>query len=159
MTVEQIVWQILIGLFLLAVGAILRPVFNRVWGWMNRPAPLSPRDKGKLVEQIATMENTLEELDHFTAHPKDLFLLMIQLLMGALLSCIVAVCLYVCKPAFLGFFRELDTLMIVFLAIMLCIAGILLAWRMSDRNIDALKSALRKRIDEARIKLNTPISE
>lgn len=124
---------------------------------MNKPAPLSPRDKGTLVEQIATMEYGLEQLNYFGAHPKDLFLLLFQLLVGALLSCIIAVCLYAYHPAFLGVFLAADTLMLVLIAIILCLFGILFARRMSDKNIEANKDAIRKRIDEAKNKLNMPI--
>jgi hypothetical protein len=65
MTAAQIAWQVVIGLFLLVVGMALQPLFKRAWGWLNRPTPLSPGDKGKLVEQIALVESELERLNHF----------------------------------------------------------------------------------------------
>lgn len=66
MTHEQIIWQIGIGLFLIVLGAVLVPLFKSAWAWMNRPTPLSSKDKGKLLEQITIQEHPLERLDEST---------------------------------------------------------------------------------------------
>ncbi len=157
MTGAQVVWQVVIGLFLLAVWEVVQPLFKKLWSRMNKPAPLSPRDKGNLVEQIATMEYGLEQLNHFAEHPKDLVLLLFQMLMGAFLSCIVAVCMYAYHPKFLGPLIGADILLLVLVAVVLCLSGILIARRMSDKNIDANRGALLKQINEAKSKLQTSI--
>jgi hypothetical protein len=85
MTREQIIWQIVIGLFLLAVGAVLQPIFKRLWARMNRPSPLNPSEKGSPLTQITMQEQALERLNHFSTHSKDLFLYRFPLTMTAFL--------------------------------------------------------------------------
>ena len=149
MTREQIFWQIVIGLFLLGVGAVLRPLFKGVWTRMNRPRPLSPSEKGSLLTQITMQEDALERLNHFSTHTKDLFLYLFRLAMTALLFFISAVCLYVYRPTVYS-----ETFPLVFILVLstfiVCAAGIWEATRMSDKNIDALKESVKKSIDEAK---------
>lgn len=94
-------------------------------------------------------ELELERLNHFIAHPKDLFLYLYQLAMVALLSFTAGVLSIVYRPA--------DTfpvvMLLVLLPAMICIGGFIEANRMSDKKIDAHKESVKKRIEEARRKL------
>jgi uncharacterized membrane protein YagU involved in acid resistance len=156
MTPEQIIWQIGIGLFLLVLGAVLGPLFKSSWAWMNRPTPLSPKDKGKLLEQITIREQALERMNYFSTHSKDLFLYLYQVSIVALLLFVVAMCVYAFIPlprveAFLLF------IFLVALSVVFCIMGFVEASRMSDKKIDAYKETIKKSIDEAKRRLNTPL--
>jgi hypothetical protein len=153
MTREQILWQIVIGLFLLVVWELFRPVLRIMWARMNRPRPLSPQDRGKLTEQLAMQERELERLNHFAAHPKDLFLFSLQLMMGAFLSLIVASYMYAYRPAFLGVFIDVDILGLGLVSTLLFIVAILWGRSMSDDNVDAARKKIQMRIDDAKKKL------
>jgi len=152
MTAAQIVWQIIIGLFLLVMGSVLGTLFKKMWARMQRPTPLSPQDKGRLVEQIAMQEYELEKLNHFVAHPKDLFLFLFQLLIYVLLSFVASFVIYA-TPTLLGKFRYPDLTLMLLCGVLLCVACILLARYYSDKRIDANRRVIEKRIDEAKSKL------
>jgi hypothetical protein len=156
MTREQIIWQIAIGLFLLVLGAVLGPLFKSAWAWMNRPTPLSPKDKGKLLEQITMQEQALERLNYFSSHSKDLFLYLYQVAITALLLLIAAVCIYAFLPLPRVEALLLCTFMVAF-SVLFCIMGFVEAGRMSDKKIDANKETIKKSIDEAKRKLNMPV--
>jgi hypothetical protein len=152
MTREQIIWQVGIGVFLLALGATAGPLLKRAWTWMNRPTPLTPQSKGQLVTYIATQEYALERLNYFSTHPKDLFLYLFQIAVGALICFIGAFASYVCAPPSVKAF----VLMFLLLAVMLCLLGLFEAGRMSDKKIDTSKKSIQKSIDDANTRLNTP---
>src|ERR1035441_9205947 len=127
---EQIVWQVGIGLFLLAVGAVAGPLLKRVWAWMNRPKPLTPQTKGQLVTSIAMQEKVLERLDYYSTHSKDLFLYFFQVAMIALLCFIGAFGLYTYAPLSIA---QPFVLMFLILAGVVSFIGLVEAGRMSDK--------------------------
>jgi len=98
MTREQIIWEVVIGLivglFLLVMGAVLQAPLRRVWQRMNRPTPLTPQTKGQLVTALEVAKGSLERLNYFSTHSKDLFLYLIQLLMAALMFSTIAFAIY-----------------------------------------------------------------
>jgi hypothetical protein len=149
MNKQQIIWQIVIGLLLLA-WEVLKPLLERMRAWVNRPSPLSPKDKGKLLEQILMQEQALERLNHFSQHPKDLFLFLYQVAGVALLFFMAAVCTqFYGGPGLLLLFVTLSAMMVLL--------GILEASRMSDKKIEATRAGIQKSIDDAKQKLNTPV--
>lgn len=70
----EIVGNIAIGIFLLIVGAVSRPVFKPILERMNQPSPLTPQMRGQLTETLAYQEIALERLNYLDSHPRDLFL-------------------------------------------------------------------------------------
>src|SRR5207244_4487422 len=66
MTREQIIGNIVIGLFLIVAGAVLHPLLKRAWKWINRRSPLTPQTKGQLVTNLAMYEDSLERLNYLS---------------------------------------------------------------------------------------------
>jgi hypothetical protein len=159
LTAQQVLFQILIGLFLIVVGAVLQPLFQRLWAWMHRPGPLSPRDKGKLVERIAMLQSQLEQTNHYIAHPKDVFVALFQLVMTTFICVTAAFGIYVFQPRFMGIFLYPNMFLLIAFAVMLSVVGIFSVQNLSDKNIDAHKASIQKQIDEATRKLNTPVQD
>jgi hypothetical protein len=169
MTREQIVWDfviaLVVGLFLIVVGAILQPLLKRLWERMNRPSPLSPQTKGQLVTSLESAKYSLERLNYFSTHPKDLFLYLIQLVMAALLLTIVAcgihsfrLLLRSAPPGYIDL--PLFTVVVLFaIAGVMCAFGLVEAGRMSDKRIDASKNSVQKVIDETNARLQLPPTE
>jgi hypothetical protein len=161
MTRDQIIWQVGIDLLMVVVGMILQmflqPLFKRVWTRMNRPGPLTARDKGKLVEQITMQEHALERLNYFSSNPKDLFLYLYSVALTALLLFIIALCFYLAIPKLpLALTLPLISIL-VSLSVLFFIMGVVEAIRLSDDKIDAHKEIIRKSIEDAKKKLNTPV--
>jgi Trk-type K+ transport system membrane component len=98
MTHEQIIGNVVIsvvvGLFLIIIGAILQPLLKKLWQRMNRAVPLTPQTRGQLLYNRTLWEAEIERLDYLSTHRKDLFLLLIQLMMVVLLTIIAAFWLY-----------------------------------------------------------------
>jgi multisubunit Na+/H+ antiporter MnhG subunit len=153
MTREQIFWGLGINLFALVLGAILSPLFKRAWNAIRTPGPLSPRDRGKLVEYIGTMEYELNRTEHFIQHPKDLYLLLFRLTMITLASFTLAFTIYVSEPSFLGPFVKREVVALLFVPLFVSLLSIYIAYRFSDENIHTYRDAVRRRIEEARAKL------
>jgi hypothetical protein len=153
MTREQILWGLGINLFSLIVGATLAPLFKRVWEVVRTPGPLSPRDRGKLVEYIGTMEYELNRVEHFIQHPKDLYLLLFRLAMITVASSALAFTIYVAQPSFLGPFVGIEVVALLFVPLVVSLISIYIAYRFSDENIRTYRDAVRQRIEEARAKL------
>jgi uncharacterized integral membrane protein len=167
MTHQQIIGEVVIalvvGLFLLVMGAVLQPLFKKMWGWINRPSPLTPQTKGQLVTSLEVAKDSLERLNYFSTHSKDLFLYLIQLVMAALLLLTTASAVYVVRL----FSQSLPTgyidlpllAVVVLLALtgVLCALGLVEAGRMSDKKIDATKNSIQKNINEINRRLNPPV--
>jgi hypothetical protein len=164
MTREQIIGNVVIslivGLFLIVMGAILQPLLKRLWQRMNRPMPLTPQTRGQLLLNRTIWEGEIERLDYLSTHKKDLFLLLIQLMMAVLIASVAAFWLYV----FRQLFREgppADFILLV-IVILLTFAGVVAgvglwqAGRLSDKKIEATKGSIQKRIDEIDRQLNPP---
>jgi hypothetical protein len=52
MTGEQIIWEITRILGAIVLTAILTPLLKQIWQRINRPAPLTPQEKGQLATRI-----------------------------------------------------------------------------------------------------------
>ena len=167
MTSEQIVEEsaigLVVGLFLLVLGSALHSPLNRVWERIKRPSPLTPQTKGQLVTSLEMAKDSLQRLNYFSTHSKDLFLYLIQLLLAAVLlsTTAFAICAFrlLVKNAPAGYVDLLLLTVEVFLALsgVLCIIGLAEAGRMSDKRIDASKNRIQKNIDEINKKLNPPV--
>jgi hypothetical protein len=158
---EQIIGEIVIGLFLLLLGMVLQPILKTIWKRINRPSPLNAQTKGQLVTSLTMAEQSLDRLNYLTTHPKDLFLYFIQLLLTALFLGFAAVFLYT-FTIFLYTRPVLpvsQVLAIIFFAIAatVCLFGLAEANRLSDKKIDDTKRAVQKTIDDINHKLN-PLS-
>ena len=153
MTREQIFWSLGINLFVLIVGAILSPLFKRAWDAIRTTGPLTPRDRGKLVEYIAKMEIELERTERFIRHPKDLYLLLFRIAMITFASFTLAFALYAFQPSFLGPFVKLEVVMLLFLVVFASLISAWIAYQFSDENIRVYRDAVRQRIEEAKAKL------
>ena len=164
MTREQIIGSVVInfvvGLFLIVMGAMLHPLLKRMWEGMKRPSPLTPQTKGQLVTNLAMYENSLERLNYLSAHAKDLFLYLIQLVMSALLLSAIAFCLYVFRLLMRDApYVELPLLFVVVLLVfagVFCAVGLWEAGRMSDKKIAATREGIQKRIDDINAALHPP---
>jgi hypothetical protein len=156
MTKVQILWNLGLGLVLFVVGLVLSPLLTRMWAWMNKPRPLTPQDKGALVAQVGMLEAEQAKLNHYKAHPKDIFLLLIQLALIDVLVGASAVGTFHFYP-----FREdgnpnpLGVVMVVFV-LLISFVIFYLTHRLSDKNIDTQITNVLYRIDEAKRKLNAP---
>jgi len=155
MTREQIVGEFVLGIVLIIVGIVLQPLLKKIWAWMNKQGPLDAKSKGRLYESLSMTEDSLKRLDHLSAHPKDLFLYLIQLVLATFFSLIVAFCLYVfsrfmpAAPSYLPII-----LVFVCLAAVFCVVGLVEANRLSDKKIDDTRQGLQKTIDDIRKKLS-----
>jgi hypothetical protein len=160
-TRAQIITEIIIGLFLLIVGAVSRPLLKRLWQRMNRPSPLSPEYKGQLTKSLAMYEMELDRLNYFAAHSKDLFLYLLGGLFTVLFLSITATIIYIFPP-----FHSTDThpyltprfaivLLLLLFADGLCLVGAVESSKLSDKKLQGNKTNLQKRIDQIRDSLNT----
>jgi hypothetical protein len=158
--IGEVVIALVVGLFLLAVGALLQSPLKRVRERMNRPSPLTPQTKGQLVTSLETAKYSLERLDYFSAHPKDFFLYLIQLVMAALLLMTMACDIYsfrlLLRSAAAGYldFSQFIVVVLFAMAGVMCIFGLVEAGRMSDKRVDATRNSFQKSIDEINRKLN-----
>jgi Trk-type K+ transport system membrane component len=152
--------KLMVGLVLMVVGAVLGPLFKRIWEWMNRPTPLTPQTQGQLVTSRAMAQASLDRLNYLSTHPKDLFLYLVQLVMAALLFIDMALLLYVSKQlAHNGTPADLSLVLILFVLVVagvMCTIGLLEAGRLSDKKINPLKERIQKSIDEINNKLSPP---
>ena len=164
MTHDQIVGTVVIslvvGVFLIFLGAVLQPLFRRAWERMNAPSPLTPQTKGQLMASLVVWEAELERLTYLSTHPKELFLYLFQLCVAALLVSVLASLMCVvgftlAPPAFTNLFLALALAALVlvggFLATAMWEAG-----RMSDKKIDVTRKKVQKRIDDVNKLLNPP---
>jgi hypothetical protein len=156
MTKEQILWSLGINLFVLVVGIVVSPLLKRLWERANQPRPLSPQDKGALVAQIGMMEADLEKLNHYAAHPKDIFLLLIKLSLIDVLVGVAAVGIFHFFP-----YSENGTpnplgILLVVVVVLFSALIFYLTHRLSDENIDEQRASVSVRIEDAKRKLNTP---
>jgi hypothetical protein len=160
MTKSQLVWGLAINLLAssLFVGLLL-PLVRRLWAWMNRPSPLTPRDKGRLVEQIAMMEADLKKLNHYAEHAKDIFLLMIRLVVIDLFACVLFFYTVAVRPNTLGDLSSLATALSFMLATLTTTVIFYLSDRLSDQKINDQRAAVAGRIADAKRKLQAPINE
>ena len=160
MTREQIIGNIVIGLFLIVAGAVLHPLLKRAWKWINRRSPLTPQTKGQLVTNLAMYEDSLERLNYLSGHAKDLFLYLIQLMMSALLLSVIAFCVYVFRLLMRDApYVEFPLLVVVVLLVfagVFCGVGLWEAGRMSDKKIAATKEGIQKHIDDINAALHPP---
>jgi hypothetical protein len=153
MKLGQIAWELGIGLFLILVGAVLSPLLGQLWKWMRTPGPLSPRDRGQLVEYVGTMEQELERTDHFIKHPKDLYLLLFRVAMITVPSLTLAAAIYIFRPPFLGPYGGSEVFALLFLAFCASLISIYIAYRFSDQKIHTYREEIRRRIEETKAKL------
>ena len=85
MSIAHLTYDILIKLVMAIAGIALAPLFKKLWERINRPSPLNPQTKGQYVTALATYEHYLDQLNYLNAHPKNLFLNLIQIILAALL--------------------------------------------------------------------------
>jgi hypothetical protein len=156
----QIVGEILIGLFLLIVGAVFGPLFKRLWQWFNRPSPLTPQTRGELTTQLAISEGALSRFNYLGSNQKDLFLYLIQLIFFVLFCSIFAVMLYISPQLTPGdpYIRLHLVAFYIFLILadLVCLLGMIEASKMSDKRLDGEKARVQKRIDDIKKLLNPP---
>lgn len=153
MKLGQIAWELGIGLFLILVGAVVSPLLGQLWKWMRRPGPLTPRDRGQLVEYVGTMEHELKRTEHFIKHPKDLYLLLFRVVMIAVASLTLAAAIYIFRPPLLGPYCGTEVLALLFLAFFASLTSIYIAYRFSDEKIHTYREGIQRRIEEAKAKL------
>lgn len=162
MTHEQIVGSVVIslvvGVFLIILGAILQPLLKRAWERMNAPSPLTPQTKGQLMAQLVLWEAELERLNYLNTHAKDLFLNLFQVCMAAFLLLGLAFLLYVVSfiPTASGGLFRIWALAVLTVAIGVFGLAIREAGRMSDKRIDGTIKNVQKRMDEINKQLNPP---
>jgi hypothetical protein len=160
MTSAEIIGDILIGVFLLIVGAVSRPLFKKLWEWMNKPSPLSPQTKGQLTTSLAMSENALERLKYLDSHPRDLFLYLVALLFAVLFFSISSVLIYLLPAFHLSSPYEDLRLAVLFLALVLadlfCIFGLVECSRFSEKKIKGQKDRVQKAIDDIKKSLTSP---
>lgn len=149
MNAKDITVQIVIGIFLIVVGMVLQPMLKKVWVHLNKPGPLSPREKGNLVEQLAQLEATLENRDHFKNHPNDLLLLMFQLVFLETILLSLAICLPLYFPSFTAF-----GLIFILLALLFGAVGFAMAVQLSERKSEGGRQKIVKSIADIRAKIN-----
>ena len=158
MTHAEIVGNIAIGIFLLILGAVSRPLFKRIWERMNQPSPLTPQTRAQLTVYIAMEEGRLERINYLDSHPRDLFQYLLQLLFGALVFSLSGVLILVASIFFTKgpYVQAGGLFLFIFLifADILCLFGLIEAGRMSEKNIQKQKDAIQTRIDQLNKQLN-----
>lgn len=158
MSLAHLIYDILIKLVMVIVGIALAPLLKKLWERINRPSPLNPQTKGQYVTALATYEHYLDQLNYLNAHPKDLFLNLIQIILAALLLLTLAGILLVFKPLMATApYADplfLTILLVLIMAAVFCISGLFQAGRMSDKKIEITRASIQKRIDEFNKKLN-----
>jgi hypothetical protein len=149
MNAKDITVQIAIGVFLIVVGMVLQPMLTKMWAHINKPAPLSPRQKGSLVEQLALLETTLETRDHYKKHPNDLLLAMFQMVFMEIILLTVAICLPLYFPALIAF-----GVIFILVTLLFGVLGFIMAVQLSERNSESGRQKIVKSIAEIKGKLN-----
>jgi hypothetical protein len=94
MTRAEIIGNLIIGIFLLIVGAAASPLLKRLWEKMHQPSPLTPQTRGELTKNLGFYEEQLARLNHLGKNQKDLFLYLFQLLFAALFLSVSAALVY-----------------------------------------------------------------
>jgi hypothetical protein len=118
-------------------------------GSPQQAGPLSPREKGSLVEQLGYLETTLESRDHYKNHPNDLLLAMFQIVFTVTILLTLAVCVPLYFPAFTVF-----GLIFILLALVFGVVGFVMAVQLSERNSESGRQKILKNIAEIKGKLN-----
>jgi hypothetical protein len=164
MTHEQIVGSVVIslvvGVFLIIIGAVLQPLLKRLWERMNAPSPLTPQTKGQLTGQLLGWEAELERLNYLNTHAKDLFLNLFVVCMASLLLLALAFLLFVLRVMLTT--PQPNDLLLAFVVVVLTMAILIFglairqAGRMSDARIEGTKKSVQKHIDEINKQLNPP---
>jgi len=158
MTHAEIGWNVAIGIFLLIVGAVSRPVLKRIWERMNQPSPLTPQTRAQLTVMLAMEEGRLERINYLDSHPRDLFLYLLQLLFGSLLFSLSGVLILVASIFFTkGQYVQPSGLFLFILLIfadILCFLGFIESGRMSEKKIQKQKDIAQTRIDQINKQLN-----
>jgi hypothetical protein len=160
MTHAQIIGELVIGFFLLVIGIVLQPLLKMLWKRVNTPSPLTPQSKGQLVTAIATAEYSLDRINYLDAHPRDLFLYLIQLTLSALFCAFVAIFLYLFRLLILARplidVFQLGCVVFFAFAILLSLLGFIEAGRMSRKKIEITKQRIQEQIDGLNKRLNPP---
>jgi hypothetical protein len=152
MTHEQIIGSIFIGLVVLVIGEVSKPLFKALWRRMNTPGPLTPQSKAQSVFNRAMWEQYLERLKYFSTNTKELFLYLVQLIFAAFLVIICAALLYTLKvlvahPPYVSLF-SLSIFLLLILAGGFCVTGILEANKVSDKKLSQNIKSAQKHIDD-----------
>ena len=150
MNAKDITVQVVIGLILIVVGMVLQPALKKIWARINKPGPLSPREKGSLVEQLAYLETSLENRDHYKNHPNDLLLANFQMVFMLMILLSLAICL----PLYFPFFKVFGLIFIV-LALVFGVIGFVMAIQLSERNSERGRQKIIKNIADIKAKLGT----
>jgi len=154
----KLVWVYIgIGVTANLITGLLKPLLKVLWARMNKPAPLTLKDKVQLAEQIEMQKRYMERLNHLAANPKDLYLYLFQLALVVFLCISAAECLFIwgliwgLKEAIVG------VLVLFVFALALSIVALVEAKRLSAKNIERTKATVQKSIDDATSKLNLPL--
>jgi hypothetical protein len=162
MTTSQIALEVAIGLALLVVGVFLRAPLERFQEYMKRPSPLTPKTRGQWTEYVATMEQSLERINHLNTHPRDLYLYLFQIVfVGMVLDGIAFIFFMWVYANPITAPRELWlslSIVLLVLGIVLATLGVFEANRLSQKRIDATRSKLQKQIDQYKRLLAEPHS-
>jgi hypothetical protein len=166
MTRDQIVGSVVIslvvGVFLIIVGAVLQPLLKRMWERMNAPSPLTPQTRGQLLGQLVIWEAELERLNYLGTHTKELFLHLFQVCIAAVILAIAAFELYIVRMLILTGSRSEVDVFLAFTVVLLALADVFFviamveAGRMSEKKIGLTKKKAQKRIDAINQQLNPP---
>jgi hypothetical protein len=85
MTAPQIAVEIIIALASIVVGAFLRTPLERFQKFLNRPGPFTPQTRAQWTQYLAVAEESLQRINYFDAHPRDLYIYLFQLVLGCVL--------------------------------------------------------------------------
>jgi hypothetical protein len=158
-TREQIAWNIGIGFVLIIVGAVLHPLLRKAWSFLRKPAPLTPQNKGKLMEQLAFQEQELEKINRFVQSSKDLFLYLFQLSAVGAAFFVLALALGLLSYRFQGSALGIAIgLVFLTMSVLFFALAIRDSYRMADASIRNTKEKIEERIKEMKALLNIPVA-
>jgi hypothetical protein len=137
------------GLICYAIVRVLEPLFKSLWRRANNPdRPLTIAEKLQTEAYIASWEQLIAKLDAIKHDPRDVFLDIIRMIVGAILSFIAALCLYPYRP-----YSIPVVVMLVTLGVVLCGAVFVISYIYSNAHIDGTRARYQKYIDTSRERL------
>jgi ABC-type bacteriocin/lantibiotic exporter with double-glycine peptidase domain len=154
MTREQVIWNFAIGVILIVFGAAMRPVFKQIWKFLNRPSPLTPQTKGKLMEELTNQQNELNRVNKVTQSSQNLFLHLFQLLVIGLILFFISLVLFVFKNYYP--LMWLASFLFFAFSIGLLSAAVKDSFKLSDTAIQGTRQKIAKRISEIKALLDIP---
>jgi hypothetical protein len=151
MNASAIAVEIAIGLALIVVGFFLQEPLKRLRNKIRDPGPLTPQSRGQWTSYVAQLEQSLERVNYLNAHPRDLYLYLLQLILAAIALDGIALVLFIWAYANPTTpqreFWLVLSIVPVAIGVVLAFLGIIEGKNLSQKQIDTTRSKLQTQIE------------